>query len=252
MSDSSVGTRATAALGRPVAGVFGVVARLRSGPAIHAVGTSYRGTVTVAGGLDLGLPLFDEPSEYQVLVRLSRSVGLPQPLPDVHGMAIRFDADPPQDLLLDSNGAGPVTRHLIRFGRSVVAGSYGTLIAYRAGSRLVHIGAFADGARSGQPPEKQSSQPLSHGEAQGARFRLAVAEPFGRRWRTWATLHVAEPVERPDLRFSPASDGLGVSMRAGWMAGRRSSYRRSQQYGPFDGAADQGRPAGDEARRPTR
>lgn len=215
---------------RPVAAVLGGLARLRSGPAVHAVGTSYAAQLEVlgvqSGGRALGLPFVDEPGRHSSTVRLSRAAGLPAPAPDVLGLAIRIDADQderPQDLLLDSCWPSSVGRHLIRPGRSVASGWYGSLLAYRAGADVVHLAAKGEGAPSG---------PIDHDCASGCRFRLLYAGPRERSWTPWATLTLQQPVERPELRFSPANDGRGIRLRLDWLRFRLPSYRTSQEQGP--------------------
>jgi hypothetical protein len=103
-------------------------------------------------------------------------------------------------------------------------GPYGTLIAYRTAGSLLHVAAFGE--------DGTADRPAAHDAATGARFRLVVAAPFEKSWRLWARLTLLEPVARPALRFSPANDGLGLSMRADWAAFRRPSYRNSQRFGP--------------------
>jgi hypothetical protein len=230
---AGAGPEAGRRLGRPLAAAFGALAQLRSGPAIHTVGTTYAATLEVSGGAGTGLPLLDRPAVHRVLVRFSRGLGLPHQLPDVHGLALRIDAGPrPQDLLLDTCGTGPVGRHAVRLARDIGRGPYGTLIAYCAGSRQLHLAAFADDR---SPGPRHRSRPRSHEEATGLVFALALASPWERGWHRFGRLVVGEPVARPRLRFSPVNDGLGVSMRRDWVAFRRGSYLASQQHGPRSG-----------------
>jgi hypothetical protein len=207
---------------------MGATAQLRSGPAIHAVGTAYAAELDVVGapaGQEFGLELIDRPARRPALARLSRGAGLPTVLPDVLGLAIRLETDRgPQDLLLDSCWSGPVGRHLVRVGRSASRGVYGSLLAYRVGEHVVHLAAVGNEPR----------QLTSHDAAIGQSFRLLLAGPYERRWRTWATLRLLEPVDRPALRFSPGHDALGVSLRADGTRFRVPSYRASQRRGPFD------------------
>lgn len=218
---------ASPVVARPVAAAMGAVARLRRGPAIHAVGTSYAARLDVLGanGDDrIGLDLLDEPGSRPAVVRLSRGAGLPTTLPDVLGLAFRLQGpEGPQDLLLDSCWGGPLGRHLVRPGRSASRGFYGSLLAYRANGRTVHLAAV------GSDPHRTTP----HDAAVGERFRLLVAAPYDRNWRHWADLLLLEPVERPALRFSPAHDGLGISLRLDGARFRAPSYRASQRQGPF-------------------
>ncbi len=73
--------------------------------------------------------------------RLSRGVGLPHPLPDFNGVALRFlDAHGPsrhQDLLLVAAGSRPGLRHLIVAMPYLTSSGYSTVLPYRtpAGQR---------------------------------------------------------------------------------------------------------------------
>jgi hypothetical protein len=225
---------ASPVVARPVAAAMGALARLRHGPAIHAVGTSYAARLDVHGATDgerTGLDLLDEPTSRPAVVRLSRGAGLPIALPDVLGLAVRLQGpEGPQDLLLDSCWGGPLGRHLVRLGRSASGGVYGSLLSYRVGDRTVHLAAAA--AASDQ------DRTTAHDAAVGERFRLLVAAPYERRWRHWADLHLLEPVERPALRFSPAHDGLGVRLRLDGTRFRTPSYHASQRQGPFTQVRD--------------
>lgn len=83
-----------------------------------------------------GVPWLDETGEEQVLVRISRAVGLPGPLPDIHGLAIRVPiADQPEerhgDLLFASTGLGPATRFLLTAARRTGGRPMTTLLPYR-------------------------------------------------------------------------------------------------------------------------
>jgi hypothetical protein len=64
---------------------------------------------------------------------------MPEPLPDVHGVALRWWRDGrPQDLLLSSTGRGRWTRFVLAPRRGV-AGAHSTLMPFRtaAGPRVV-------------------------------------------------------------------------------------------------------------------
>ena len=93
---------------------FRAASRLRGERAIHPRGRALVGTLTATGGAGTGVALLDSPGRYDVLVRVSRSAGLPELLPDVLGLAVRvLDAHGPgahQDLLLDSTGPEPLLR----------------------------------------------------------------------------------------------------------------------------------------------
>jgi hypothetical protein len=79
-----------------IAAALGLAAALRRGKAVHPKGVVYSACVVVDGvnedGESKNVPaarLFAEPAEHRAIVRFSRSIGLPEPLPDLLGMSIR-------------------------------------------------------------------------------------------------------------------------------------------------------------------
>ncbi|HWJ67540.1 MAG TPA: hypothetical protein VNT31_12755 [Nocardioides sp.] len=98
------------------AATSGIAALRHADKPLHPEGQSWAGRL-VRGGSDepIGVPWLDEPGEDEVLVRTSRAIGLPGPLPDIAGLAIRLHLQPAGygDLLLASTGWDPVTRHVL-------------------------------------------------------------------------------------------------------------------------------------------
>jgi len=94
--------------------VAGVGALRRAPRPLHPRGVVRHGTLVLddagaPGARELGAPLVTA-----AVARVSRSAGLPAPLPDVEGLAVRWHRDGrPQDLLLSSTGLGPVSRFLL-------------------------------------------------------------------------------------------------------------------------------------------
>lgn len=80
-----------------------------------------------------GVAWLDTAGEEDVRVRLSRAVGLPRALPDIHGVAVRVPL--PQghaDLLFASTGMGPATRFLLAPARRLGGRPLTTLLPYRS------------------------------------------------------------------------------------------------------------------------
>lgn len=130
-----------AALGAVVAAGFGALAWLRGGvKALHPRGVVTGGRLTPVDHAPTGVEWADELVETQVVVRSSRSAGLPSPLPDIIGLALRIPLrdDGFGDLLLASSRAEPVLRYLA-VPRVGVAGAYTSLLPFAtpAGLRLV-------------------------------------------------------------------------------------------------------------------
>ena len=129
-----------AGLGR----AFGAVARVRGRKAIHPRGAVLAATMHRWGlRPGSGVSWIDSAGDLPVLVRFSRSVGLPPPLPDVFGLSLRFAAPDgaPADLLLSSGGRGRLGRHVLAPGRDPRRAAYSTLVPYRGPRGSVLLGA---------------------------------------------------------------------------------------------------------------
>src|SRR5829696_3230604 len=92
-------------LEQPSRAVFAGLSRWRGARIFHPHGATVRGELVVGDRQGLaGTDLFRPGRRAEVLVRLSRGIGLPQPWPDILGIAVRVvDAYGPaahQDLLL--------------------------------------------------------------------------------------------------------------------------------------------------------
>ncbi|WP_225799985.1 phosphodiesterase [Streptomyces sp. NK15101] len=166
------------------------VARRRGArPALHPHG------VVLAGRLDVpdqeirwGVPWFDRPASYPVTARWSRAAGLPRPLPDGLGLALRVeDADGPGrslELLLTSGGRGRLTRHVPIPRVSATAGPYTTLLSYVVGAGKGVVAAFPV-----PNSPRIAADPAAVGAAAASRpvvFDLRVGTPAG--WRPLARL----------------------------------------------------------------
>jgi hypothetical protein len=83
--------------------------------------------------------------EQNVIVCVSRGIGLPDVLPDIHGIAVRFvhglGPGRPLDLLLVSSGSVPGCRHLLAPVRRWTGVTYTSLLPYEHEGGLVMMGA---------------------------------------------------------------------------------------------------------------
>jgi hypothetical protein len=111
-----------------------LASRVRGERVIHAKGRAFTGELKVHGAA-LGVPLLDRSGSHDVLLRFSRSVGLPDRLPDALGLAIRVqDAHGEgrhQDLLLTTGASQPIVRHSIVPRRDLLGSTYTSLVPYR-------------------------------------------------------------------------------------------------------------------------
>lgn len=113
---------------------------------LHPRGEVTDGTLSRYGATPAtGVPWLDEPGRDRVQVRLSRAVGLPRFLPDIHGLAVRVPTPVGfGDVLLASTGTGRVTRFVLSATREPGGCQMTTLLPYRAPVGAVLLGAYEE------------------------------------------------------------------------------------------------------------
>ena len=219
--------------------VFRGISTLRGSRSVHPNGVVYRATLGIDGGRPLPrAELFRPGAEHELLVRFSRSVGLPQPVPDILGLAFRVvDVYGPgrhQDFLLVTSRRRPLARHSILPARSFFGVPFSCVLPYRIGGELLLVGALPATApvRSGSGTDLGDL--CTTADAGELRFRFAVAPLWGR-WRPVGEIRVRERVlgeEAWGLRFNPWNTGGGI-VPVGPLNGlRRPAYHGSQQGYP--------------------
>ena len=184
-----------------VAGPFAAAARLRSARPLHPEGAVFDGVLERRGGRPpWGVGWLDEPGRDDVVVRLSRAVGLPEGVPDILGLAMRVPGrQEPIDLLLSTTGRGPAGRFLLAPRRDAAA-TYTSLMGYGSAAGTIRLAAFP--ASSGTPSEPAPAAAAV--AARGLSFDLAAAVGLGS-WRPFARLFLTTPTRPldPDVRFDP-------------------------------------------------
>ncbi|ACU96853.1 hypothetical protein Svir_18300 [Saccharomonospora viridis DSM 43017] len=206
----------TSAVGSVLGDVFGTIARFRHDKPLHPRGTVYDAVLRRTGSFEpWGVEWLDLPGEDHGVVRLSRSVGLPRPLPDVLGLAFTFNgpAGDRHDLLLATTGLRPGTRFALLPRRDPFAVPYSSLLPYRAPRGLVLLAAMPTA---------------------GAGFRLCAATPAGR-WQGFATLELSGRTgsgpDRP-IRFDPVLHPLpGLSWPPELARLREPAYAAARRTG---------------------
>ena len=178
---------------------------------LHPDGELRVATVTRMGGpVPSGVPWLDEPGTDEALVRVSRAVGVPAALPDIHGLAIRVAADhEPADLLLASTGSGPLTRFVLLASRSATRLPLTSLLPYRTDRGPIVLAARADSERS---------------------FELSWARPLGS-WVPFGRLELGTPVVADEpVSFDPVLHVLPGLGHYGWVRRlREPSYRTARR-----------------------
>ena len=191
---------AVSALAVFLGALFYAAGRLRRGrrKALHPDGAVMAATVHRDGTpTPWGAPWLDATGEHEATVRLSRSAGLPSPLPDVLGMALRVRIDGHDaDLLLSSAGRGSLGRFLLRPRTAPGRGIYTTLLPYRSPRGPVLIAAEPERSRQLPPDPAGLAARLA---TDPMRFRLFCAAPRGP-WQQFGTLEIGTEVDPPASR----------------------------------------------------
>jgi hypothetical protein len=207
------------AAGYTVGGTLAALAALRGGKAVHPHGAVHRARLALDGSphAPVASDLLSTPAEHPAIVRFSRSIGLPRPLPDLLGMSIRvLDAYGPgahQDFLLVTSVDLPVLHHVFLPAGDVQDRPYSSSLPYRAGDERVLVGALPDPS-SPRPDGEDELDRLARAAATGRlAFALAVA-PLEGRFRRVGTLHVDAPLppSADALRFNPFNTGGGLEL----------------------------------------
>ncbi|HEX2127840.1 MAG TPA: DUF892 family protein, partial [Solirubrobacterales bacterium] len=235
------------------AALFAGLSHVRRPRAFHPYGVGFRATLTPAAGADTGAVLFDRAEPWSAVVRLSRSLGLPEALHDPCGLAFRvpdaYGDGHHQDFLLISSGEAPVARHLILPSGGFAARPYSSLLPYRIDERTELVGARPLGGAPGP-----SLAELRDRGADGLEFAVRLATPSGE-WRDVARLALGErlPTEESErLRFNPAHSGGGLEPVSFLNDLRPAAYRGSQEarrrHDGGAGSADTGSPSVSDAK----
>jgi hypothetical protein len=226
-----------------LAAAFRLLARLRGGRALHPVGLGFRGRleITPAARRWPGAELLAPGAGYDALVRFSRGAGLPEPLPDALGVAVRlpdaYGPGRPQDFLVTSSADLPLARRLLFPGRSFLRRSFSSALPYRVGGRRVVTVLTPRPAPNGAPWPRtgRALADLSAAAASGRlAYELRLAGSLGRS-RPVGVLAVGRPLDpaaTAALRFNPYTTGPGIRPVGRLNRLRRPSYRASQQGAP--------------------
>ncbi|WP_242435637.1 hypothetical protein [Microbacterium sp. AISO3] len=215
-------------------GFFGALLVLRRPRPIHVRGTMLSGTIRWVGpDRRSGVSWIDDPpvaGETPVVARLSRSLGLPDALPDIFGLALRIPGDPESpgdgaaDIEFASTGRGVPLRYALLPLRRPDRARFGILLPYRGRRGPVLLSATTV---DGGP------------DAADWRLVLSFASPFGP-WRPFALVRLrraAWPDGQP--RFDAGRRVLPGARVYPWVrALRQPSYDRVQRRGlqPADDA----------------
>jgi hypothetical protein len=187
---STVLQPAARAGGAALAATAGLLGRaLHRVKPLHPDGELFHSTISRVGSPSAsGVPWIDHAGESPALVRVSRAIGLPQPLPDIAGLAIRVDpGEHAADLLLASTGSGRIGRFVLQPRLPRSTGTLTSLLPYRSTAGPLCFAAVPSTSRT---------------------FELRWAVGSGE-WHTFALLHLGAAYEGdPAISFDPVLNVL--------------------------------------------
>ena len=157
------------------------------------------------------MAFLDTSGDEPVLVRESRSIGLPAPLPDIHGLAVRVTNPDGSsgDLLLATTGWGRVTRFVLTVSRTTYGRPMTTLFPYRTEAGPVLLG-----ARSDHPGVVQLACAIGGGP-----------------WRSFAELAIdQQDAPDPTISFDPVMNQIpGLEQYSAVTRLREPAYRSARR-----------------------
>jgi hypothetical protein len=179
---------------------------------LHPVGVVRPGRLHRHGSAPAtGVAWLDEPGEDEVVVRLSRAVGLPGKLPDIHGLALRvFGPGWSGDVLLASTGWGRLGRYVLVPSLRPDCRPMTSLLPYRTPTGPVLLGARGTGVPGGYDVF------WAHGS---------------RPWRRFAALQMsAQAGAEQDISFDPVQHQVpGLEQYPSVVQLREPSYHRARR-----------------------
>ncbi len=223
----------------PVSGTIGSVLglaftaaqRLRYPRPIHSRGVVLSGAMRwIPDATPAGIAFIDDASAgvRPVVARVSRSVGLPAPLPDILGLALRVDDS---DIEFASAGWGVPGRLALLPRRRADRASFGILLPYRGARGPVLLGARTV---SGRPPATDPRALTGPDVGAVWTLELSHATPWGP-WHPFALLELRLDPDPDDrgLRFDAVRRPLPGARTYAWVrAARQPSYVRVQHDAP--------------------
>lgn len=230
------------AAGPPLAAALAGVAKLRGGKAVHPHGVTYGAELSFneASAAPAESELLSSGANLPAIVRFSRSIGLPRPLPDLLGMSIRvldaYGTNRHQDFMLVTSVDAPFLHHIFVPARDVQQRPYSSSLPYRSGDRTFLVGTCPH-PESPKPSGGDEFDRLSRAASSGQlRFEFALAPLFGRFERI-GELRIGRqlPESLDALCFNPFNTGADLEPVGAVNRWRRQAYTRSQSaWGEVD------------------
>ncbi|NBE97743.1 hypothetical protein FE391_28795 [Nonomuraea sp. KC401] len=213
-----------------LAATFGTAARLRRGRPLHRSGLILEARLRLHGTpRPWGARFLDQPLDLRGIARLSRSTGVPPPLPDILGLAFRWQQDDATaDLLLATTGHTALGRRALR-PATRWTGMYGSLFPYQGGERRLLLGALFHTPARLPATIDALEQAVEYGPL---RAELLAAAPRGP-WTLFGQVELSGPaIGDADMptRFNPLRRPIPGLRPAGWLNEvRDAAYVAAQQ-----------------------
>ena len=201
--------------------VFAGLSASRGSRIFHPQGIAFRAVVRVEEGAPLPAGTHD------AVVRLSRGLGLVRGWPEFLGLALRIGG---QDLLLASSAPSPLVRMAPLPARSFFGTTLSSLLPFRAGGRVVLVGALVRGT-----PTEDDDQLDEVVATPGPVTADLLATELGGPWRRFGTLELGERLpdgEADRLRFDPWNCAGGLVPHGFVNRLRAPAYRGSRRGRP--------------------
>jgi hypothetical protein len=219
--------------------LFAALAAARGARIFHPAGVAYRARFeALPTPAPAGVHILQPGFEHDALVRFSRGLGVPRPLPDFLGIAFRlpdaYRVDAHQDFLLASTGRRPFTNAIPLPSATFFGRAFSSLLPHAVAGKIALVGAFALG------PERATGrlEPLAELEEVAAAGEVPFAVALGSattRWRAVALLTITERLPRAEaaaLRFNPWNTGGAIEPVWALNRLRDPAYRGSQAGRP--------------------
>ena len=218
-----------------IGAVLAALAGVRRGKAFHPHGVVYEGRLGISGApvAPRAAELLSQAGEHRAVVRFSRAVGLPRPVPDLLGLSVRlpnvYGAGRHQDFLLVTSADYPLLHHIFLPAVDTQQRPYTSSLPYRAGSDLFLVGALPQ-PESPRPAGRDEFDRLEAAASTGRlSFQFAIASIMGR-FQAVGELRVDNRLgpELDALRFNPWNTGGGMEPAGRLNGARDRAYTLSQ------------------------
>ena len=202
----------SSAMGTALSATIRAMAAVRpAAKPLHPEGVVVTGVLDRRGSaVPSGAAWVDEPGRDEVVVRLSRAIGLPEAVPDIHGLALRVPTPAGVgDLLFASTGWGPLGRFVLTFGGGPESRPLTTLLPYRTAQGPLLLGIRTKDAQV---------------------YEMSWSRPRGE-WRPFAELRLTDDkAPNQSMSFDPVRNQLPGLTQYAWVRRlREPSYRTARR-----------------------